>query len=96
MSEDTKVRLLLYLGLNSDEQSKLETIDGRVFDALLKSKIMSRAIWTGRGTSYGRSVRLNFTGAKTPVALFSSSEIMRFTTDEIIRKIQNTVENMQE
>ena len=94
MSEDAKTSMLVYLGLNSDEQSKLKAIDGLVFDILSRSKIESRAIWTGRGIAEGRTIRLNFTGAKTPIASFSGGEIMSLTTDEIIRIIQNTVDKM--
>jgi hypothetical protein len=78
MSDDVKMRMVLYAGLTDDEESRLEVIDGDVVKLLLAELgITSGATWTSDDNNGHRRIVLNVAGPpSSTVFAMSAGELV--------------------
>ena len=85
MSTDSTMRMLIYVTLTSEEQSRLEAIDASVAALLLNSLgITDRGTWTSDDYDGHRHIDLNVAGPPISTVCSMSSGELRDLSDSAL------------
>jgi len=97
MSKEAEMSMMLYMGLQQQEENKLKRIENHIIEILFKNRDYIRPIWTSRSTTNGRFLQLIAQGTPQPKVLFelTDEQLASLSENEVLLQIKNKIEGTE-
>lgn len=97
MSKEAEISMMLYMGLQQQEENKLKRIENHVLKLLRENWDYRRPMWTSRSTTNGRFLQLIVLATPQPEVLFElrDEQLASLSENEVLLQIKNKIEGTE-
>ncbi|MBC7086842.1 MAG: hypothetical protein H5T43_10910 [Methanomethylovorans sp.] len=93
MSKEAEISMMLYKGLQPQEENKLKRIENHVIKLMLENWDNRRPMWTSTSITNSRFLQLVVMGTSQPEVLFELTEeqLANLSESDIVSLIKNKI-----